>query len=237
MKGKSQLVLIYGIVGVLSLVMILLFRNVGAGFPEAEMPLILDAGKEEVGPLYTVQEDIEITNQAGETVSFKESLEGKVTIIAEFFAVCPHCAVRNGKELGEIYRQFGDHPDFRIICISVDPETDGIEQLKAYGEALEADPKNWWFVRAESEAEVHRYLEEELKFFKIKRWVNPIDIASNGQFSHDMDFIVIDRDLQAIGKWPLVGARSPAESERDPGRYGREKMEMFEAIREELDKG
>lgn len=235
MNRKSQLILIYSAVAVLSVAMILFFRGVGADMPEADMPLISDAGKEEVGPLYTIEKDIPFTNQIGEEVSLMD-LKDKVTVMAEFFAVCPHCAVRNGKELAEIYKQFGDHPDFRIVCISVDPETDQVEQLKAYGDALGADAKNWWFVRGKSEEEVHRYLEEELKFFKIKRWVNPVDIASNGRFSHDMDFIVVDRDLQAIGKWPLVGARSESESQRDPGRYGREKTEMFTRIREELDR-
>jgi cytochrome oxidase Cu insertion factor (SCO1/SenC/PrrC family) len=236
MNRKSQLILIYTVVVVASVLMITSFLRIGAGVPTADLPLVSDAGKEETGPLFTIERDIKLTNQVGEEVRLTEDLRGKVTVLAEFFAVCPHCAVRNGKELVEIYKQFGDHPDFQIVCISVDPETDAVPQLKAYGDALGADPGNWWFASGESEEEVHRYLEEELKFFKIRRWVNEVDIASNGRFSHDMDFYVIDRDLQALGKWPLVGARSEEESKRDPGRYGREKLDMFETIEEELAK-
>ena len=82
----------------------------------------------------------------------------------------------------------------------------------------------------------HDYLENTLRFFKIKRWRNEVDIASNGRFSHDMGFMLVNRDFEVIGKWPLVSARSDDAVERDPGLYGRLKLEMYARIREELDK-
>ncbi len=63
-----------------------------------------------------------------------------------------------------------------------------------------------------------------------------MDIASNGRFSHDMGFILVNRDFEVIGKWPLVAARSDQAVERDPGLYGRLKLEMYDRIREELEK-
>lgn len=235
MNEKKPLVIIYSIVTVLSVAMIAYFLKLGDQVPQAELPIISDPGKEEVEEMFLIEEDINLTNQAGEAVKLSD-IKGEVTVIAEFFAVCPHCAVRNGKELVEIYNQFKDHPDFRIVCITVDPETDQVAQLKSYGETLGADPKNWWFVRGEEEVATHEYLENVLKFFKIKRWRNPVDIASNGRFSHDMGFIVVNRDFEVIGKWPLVGARSDQAVERDPGLYGRLKLEMYDRIRTELEK-
>jgi cytochrome oxidase Cu insertion factor (SCO1/SenC/PrrC family) len=235
MSRKTQVILIYSAVIVLSLAMFFYFKSLGGNVPEAELPLVSNPGREEIEKMFLIEKDIDLTNQEGEAVKLSD-IKGEVTLIAEFFAVCPHCAVRNGKELVEIYKQFGSDPDFRIVCISVDPETDKVPQLKAYGDTLGADPRNWWFVRGEDEETVHDYLENVLKFFKIKRWRNTIDIASNGRFSHDMGFILVNRDFEVIGKWPLVSARSDDAVKRDPGLYGRLKEEMYGRIREELDK-
>ncbi|MEP4078867.1 SCO family protein [Haloferula sp.] len=235
MNRKRQVILLYSVVAVLSVAMIAYFINLGSKAPSADLPMVSDAGKEEADEFFLIEKDIDLTNQEGEAVKLSD-IKGEVTLLAEFFAVCPHCAVRNGKELVEIYKQFGDHPDFRIVCISVDPETDKVAQLKAYGDTLGADSKNWWFVRGEGEEAVHDYLENTLRFFKIKRWRNPVDIASNGRYSHDMGFMLVNRDFEVIGKWPLVSARSDDAVERDPGLYGRLKLEMYERIREELDK-
>jgi protein SCO1/2 len=228
------MILIYSVVAALSVAMILFFRGLGEQVPEAELSIVSDTGKEVTDELFLIEEDIDLTNQDGEAVKLSD-IKGEVTLIAQFFAVCPHCAVRNGKELVEIYRQFKDYPDFRIVCITVDPETDKVPQLKAYGDTLGADSKNWWFVRGEEEATTHEYLENVLKFFKIKRWQNPVDIASNGRFSHDMGFLLVNRDFEVIGKWPLVQARSEQAVERDPGLYGRLKLEMYDRIRKELE--
>lgn len=235
MNRKAQLILVYSVVVVLSVAMLIFFRGLGEQVPVAELPLVSNAGREEIEEMFPIEKDIALTNQEGEAVKLSD-IKGEVTLIAQFFAVCPHCAVRNGKELVEIYKQFGSHPDFRIVCVSVDPETDQVEQLKSYGDALGADSKNWWFVRGEEEQATHEYLENTLKFFKIKRWKNPVDIASNGRFSHDMGFLLVDRDFAVIGKWPLVSARSDDAIERDPGLYGRLKLEMYDRIRKELDK-
>ena len=235
MSRKAKIVVLYSVVIVISLAMLVFFRDLGKHVPEADMPIVSDAGKEKVEEMFLIEKDIDLINQEGEAVKLSD-IKGEVTLIAEFFAVCPHCAVRNGKELVEIYNQFKSHPEFRIVCISVDPETDKVEQLKAYGDALGADPKNWWFAGGTDEETVHDYLENTLKFFKIKRWRNPVDIASNGKFSHDMGFMLVDRDFKVIGKWPLVDARSDQAVERDPGLYGKLKLEMYDRIRAELEK-
>lgn len=233
MNRKAQIVLIYSLVIGLSVAMILYFRGLGERAPDADLPLVSDTGKEAVAEMFPIERDIELVNQEGEEVRLSD-IRGEVTLIAEFFAVCPHCAVRNGKELKEIYERFKDHPDFRIVCISVDPETDGVLQLKAYGDSLGADPENWWFVRGPDEATTHGYLENVLKFFKIRKWRDPVDIASNGRFSHDMGFLLVNRDFEVIAKWPLVDARSDQAVDRDPGLYGRLKLEMYERISNEL---
>ena len=95
----------------------------------------MNVGKQVEQEWYPIEKDLVATNQAGEKVKLSD-LRGKVWVVAEFFAVCPHCAVRNGTELRAIYDKFKDHPDFHIVCISVDPKEDNIEKLKDYAKKV-----------------------------------------------------------------------------------------------------
>jgi protein SCO1/2 len=233
MTDKRKIVTIYSIVAVASVAMIVFFQQLGHDVPETDEPIASDLGREEATEFFPIEKDLVMTRQDGEEVRMSD-LKGKVTVLAQFFAVCPHCAVRNGVELGEIYKTFGDNEDFRIVCVSVDPETDGQEQLAAYGEALGADPKNWWFTTAGDKQATHDYLENELGFFKIRERRDPVDIASNGRYAHDLGFLVIDREHRVIGKWPLPDLRSDEGKRNFPGGYERRKQEMYERIRKEL---
>lgn len=193
------------------------FANVGQQRQEAWFPI----GK-----------DLVATNQAGETVKLSD-LRGKVWVVAEFFAVCPHCAVRNGKELREIYDAFKDHPDFHIVCISVDPQQDDVEKLKDYAEALGADSKNWWFLNAGDEKATHEYLEKTLKFQGVRERTDPAQIEANGRFEHDMGLLAVSRDFSTFGKWDLAFQRSELGT---PEGYKSVKSAMMTRLREELDK-
>ncbi len=228
---NAKVIAIYSFVVVASVAMIVFFINVGNQVPES--PVASNVGREVPETLFPIKTDLEMTRQDGEQVRLSE-LEGKVTVLAQFFAVCPKCAIRNGGDLLEIYKTFGDHPDFRMLCISVDPETDGVEELEDYAETLGADVSNWWFTRTQDQAEIHRFLEEELKFFRIRERTDPVDIASNGRYAHDLDLLLVDRDLNVVGKYPLAQADSEEGRKLDPTRYDREKHELFERIRKEL---
>lgn len=192
-------------------------------------------GKQVEQEWYPIEKDLAATNQAGEKVKLSD-LRGKVWVVAEFFAVCPHCAVRNGTELRAIYDQFKDNPDFHIVCISVDPEQDGAEKLKDYSTALGADVKNWWFLNAGDQKETHEYLEKTLKFFGIRENTVPEIIESSGRFQHDMGLILVDKNFTVVGKWPLADARSEEGRKLDPGNYEKLKKEMLDRISAELAK-
>lgn len=200
-----------------------------------ETGAFLNTGHTEEKQWFPIGKDLAATNQAGEKVKLSD-LRGKVWVVAEFFAVCPHCAVRNGAELRAIYDEFKDDPDFQMVCISVDPETDNAERLREYAKALGAEEDDWWFLNAGDEKATHDYLENTLKFFGIRERSDPAEIEANGRFQHDMGLIVVDRDFNVIGKWPLADARSEEGRKLNPGLYESLKKEMFARIREELAK-
>lgn len=235
MKKESSIILFYSGVAIVSAAILGMAFFLRSQLPKPDMSAIVDKGKVSADRWFDIEQDLTAFNQEGRQVRLSD-LKGKVWVAAEFFAVCPHCAVRNGEELRKIYDEFSSHPDFHITCISVDPENDKEEKLADYGKALNADPKNWWFLNAGDAATTHRYLEKELKFFSIRERTDPTDIETNGRYSHDMGFLLIDREFRVIGKWPLADARSELTRKEDPDLYPQLKKEMFDRIRTELAK-
>ena len=238
MTKRNTIITFYAIiavicVGILTLVSKVIVPNLQAKGQETEAFVKIQAKKEQ--SWFPIEKDLKATNQAGEKVKLSD-LRGKVWVVAEFFAVCPHCAVRNGAELRKIYDEFKDDPDFQMVCISVDPSQDDVEKLADYSDALGADVDDWWFLNAGEEKATHDYLENTLKFFGIRERSDPAEIEASGRFSHDLGLILVDKDFKVIGKWPLADARSDVGRELDPELYERLKKEMFGRIRTELDK-
>ncbi len=235
MTKKTTLILFYSGVALVCAAILALVNLVilpGLKTKGTETDAFVNVGQQRQEEWYPIGKDLVATNQAGESVKLSD-LRGKVWVVAEFFAVCPHCAVRNGKELREIYDKFKDHPDFHIVCISVDPKQDDVEKLKAYAEALGADSKNWWFLNAGDEKATHEYLEKTLKFLGVRERSDPAQIEANGRFEHDMGLLAVSRDFSTFGKWDLAFQRSELGT---PEGYKSVKAAMMERIREELDK-
>lgn len=234
MKRSTTIGLYYGAVAVVSAAILGLAFWVRSGLPEPELPVVRHAGKEDPGDWFPIERDLKAMNQNGQEVRLSD-LKGKVWLVAQFFAVCPHCAVRNGEELDAIRKEFGGDPDFHIVCVTVDPANDGLERLRSYAEALGADSENWWFLNAGGQRETHEYLEKVLKFFAARERTNPHDIEANGRFAHDLGLLLVNRDFEVVGKWPLADARSEKERARNPELYGQLKADLYSTIRKELD--
>lgn len=235
MTKKTTLILFYSGVALVCVAILALVNLVilpGLKIKGAETEAFVDVGQQRQEEWFPIKKDLVATNQAGESVKLS-ALRGKVWVVAEFFAVCPHCAVRNGKELRELYDKFKDHPDFHIVCISVDPGQDDVEKLKDYAEALGADSKNWWFLNAGDEKATHEYLEKTLKFLGVRERTDPAQIESSGRFDHDMGLLAVSRDFSTFGKWDLAFQRSELGT---PEGYESVKAAMKQRIQDELDK-
>jgi cytochrome oxidase Cu insertion factor (SCO1/SenC/PrrC family) len=238
MTKTKTLIIFYSCVAlicaaILAVVNLFIVPRIQAKSQSAEA--FLNIGQQTEEKWYAIEKDLVATNQAGERVKLSD-LRGKVWVVAEFFAVCPHCAVRNGTELRAIYDEFKDHPDFHLVCISVDPKADDIEKLKDYAQALGADVSDWWFLNAGDEKETHEYLEKTLKFFGIRERVDAADIEANGRFQHDLGVMVVDRNFTVIGKWPLADASSEEGRKLNPGLYETLRKDIFDKIEKELEK-
>ena len=175
MKRNTTIALFYTGVAAICVGVLSLSNYISKGLNTPYQAPAVHVGKETATQWFPIAKDLSGVNQENKPVKLSD-LRGKVWIIAEFFAICPHCAVRNGEELRKIYDEFKDNPDFHIACISVDPENDNVERLGEYSEALGADPQKWWFVNAGDAKTTHDYLEHELKFFGIRERTDPADV-------------------------------------------------------------
>ncbi|MEO7101380.1 MAG: SCO family protein [Luteolibacter sp.] len=236
MKRTTTIALFYtGVAAIcIGVISISMYLSKGLNAPY-QAPLAVNTGKDTAPQWFEIAKDLPATNQDNKPVKLSD-LRGKVWVVAEFFAICPHCAVRNGAELRKIYDEFKGNPDFHLTCISVDPENDDHEKLADYATALGADSKNWWFLNAGDAKTTHDYLEHELKFFGIRERKDPLEVEANGKYAHDLGFILVDRDFHVIGKWPLADARSDEAKKLDPNLYQKLKDELFDRIRTELAK-
>jgi cytochrome oxidase Cu insertion factor (SCO1/SenC/PrrC family) len=230
MNRKLKIIGVYTLTAIVSVVILTAAFWVRNGLIEREKPMIVNGGSEKQEVLFAIEKDLEATNQAGELVKLS-SLKGKVWVVGEFFAICPHCAMRNGQELRGLIDEFGKDPAFHLTCISIDPETDNVEKLKEYASALNADPSNWWFLTTNNTQTAHEYMEGTMKFFKVKLRTDPLDIESNGKYMHDLGLAVVNKNFEVVGKWPLAEARK-----QNPALYQTMKQEMYETIRRELAK-
>lgn len=208
MNDKSKIFLIYAVVALVSVLIL------GTTFyirsqqvrPELEPYYSEDT---EFSPLLTLEKDIALKNQDGEEVKISE-LKGKVWAFAQFYATCPMCAKRNNQGLKALYQKFKDNPDFRLVCITVNPADDGVEQMKGYAEALEADSSNWLFLTGDP-AVLMDYMVGEMKYDPIKKRTDPEEAAMKGELAHNMSIAVYNRDLSMVGRRNLSDARAQGE--------------------------
>ncbi|MGB2403651.1 MAG: SCO family protein [Akkermansiaceae bacterium] len=175
--------------------------------PAPEPQYIVD---EVSGPLLTLRNDLSLKHQDGRDIKISD-LKGKVWAFAQFYATCPMCAKRNSQGLKALYDKYKGNPDFAVVCITVDPATDGVKEMKSYAEALGADDANWWFLTGDANA-LTDYMVSEMKYQAIVKRDDPDEAARLGAFEHDMSIAVFDRNLSMITRHDLYNARKKGDA-------------------------
>ncbi|MGE9268038.1 MAG: SCO family protein [Verrucomicrobiales bacterium] len=192
MTQRSKIITIYAVVGLIcALIIGLAFLLAGLKQKQQDGGAIAtDIGKEEVPVLKTLEGDLELVKQDGETVRVSD-LKDKVWVAAQFYATCPMCAARNGEQLVNIYRKYEQHEDFRVVCFSIDPEHDTLEHLKALEENLDVDGDKWWFVKGDPEA-MKTFMIEQMGYPEIRERTDQAEIDIKGRWAHDLGIEVFD---------------------------------------------
>lgn len=208
MTDKQKITTIYVSAAALSILILLITWLIRPKPTPLEKPQYVEQGIS--APLLSLKKDLVLKRQDGRDVKISE-LKGKVWAFAQFYASCPMCAKRNSQGLKTLYDKYKDNPDFVVICITVDPVTDGVEQMKSYAEALGADSNNWWFLTGDATA-LTDYMVNEMKYQSIVKRSDPDEAARLGAFEHDMSIAVYDRNLSMVTRHDLYNARKKGEA-------------------------
>ena len=97
--------------------------------------------------------DVELVNQDGEPMRlYSDLLRDKVVVINTIFTTCTGICPVMSKAFEAIQDRVGDRlgEDVHLISISVDPENDTPEKMRAWGEAFHAR-RGWYLVTGDPE--------------------------------------------------------------------------------------
>lgn len=122
----------------------------GSPFAKPMPKLTLKPAEEAQGAYFRVPEFRHIDQDGASFGS--EQLEGKVWVASFFFSSCRTMCPKLMASMRSVQDRLGKASPIQLVSFTVDPTTDSPEVLRAYGEGLKADFRNWTFVTDEPEA-------------------------------------------------------------------------------------
>lgn len=107
---------------------------------------------ETISPDSIYNVDTKWEKQDGKKISFLD-FKGKVLVTAMIFTSCKTACPRLTAEMKNISQKVGSigSDDIQYVLISIDPENDTPEVMKAYLKANKFDDKKWTFIRSSDE--------------------------------------------------------------------------------------
>lgn len=105
------------------------------------------AGPEPIGEVAPFR----LTDQDGAAFGL-EQMHGSVWVTDFFFTSCPSFCPLLTEAMHELAREFADEPGLRFLSVTVDPETDTPETLRAHAVESGLPQERWRFVTGERAA-------------------------------------------------------------------------------------
>jgi protein SCO1/2 len=128
----------------------------------------------------------EFTDQNNKLVS-NANFEDKVYVVEFFFTSCPTICPRMNENMVKIQNEFYGNPSFAIASVSIDPERDSPEVLKAYAKDKGATLKNWYFLTGDKN-DVYSFSNDGFRLYAGENK----DVE--GGFEHSGLFALIDKE-------------------------------------------
>ena len=128
----------------------------------------------------------EFTDQNNKLVD-NSNFENKVYVVEFFFTSCPTICPRMNENMVKIQNEFFGNPSFAIASVSIDPERDSPQVLKAYAKEKGATLKNWYFLTGDKD-DVYTFSNDGFKLYAGENK----DVE--GGFEHSGLFALIDKE-------------------------------------------
>ena len=136
------------------------------------------------------------TNQNGEEIELKE-LQGKVVVMVMIYTTCKAACPRLVADMRNIEKQVPEEKkdDVQYVFVSIDPETDTPERLKAFSKENEMEDEKWLFLRG-TEADTREFAAVLAVNYKE---ISPMD------FSHSNIISVFDHQGEMVHQQEGLG--------------------------------
>jgi protein SCO1/2 len=108
-----------------------------------------DGNLETLGVYGTVP-PFSLTERSGRWIT-RDDLRGLVWVVDFIYTECTETCPLQSLEFARLQRDFGQAADLRLVSITVDPEHDTAEVLRAYAGRYGADDR-WWFLTGDKRA-------------------------------------------------------------------------------------
>ncbi len=132
----------------------------GRYYYDSVMSVIRD-GKTITDTVWHSVDDFKFQNQLGQTVSLAD-LPGKVIVADFFFTRCPSICPKLTANIRKLQDALASKDQFKqlnpafiqFLSFSVDPESDSVPVLKAYGDKYGVNPDLWWLLTGPKKADL-----------------------------------------------------------------------------------
>lgn len=153
---------------------------------------IMKDGKTTYDTVYHQVKNFTLTNQLGEKVNL-DDFGNKILVVDFFFTSCPTICPTLTANLKMVQEAYNKHDTLiQILSLSVDPERDTVQKLKAYADKHNIDPKNWFLLTGDKK-EIYDLARHEFFVNAVQGDGGPDD------FIHTEKFVVIDKDRHIRG--------------------------------------
>ena len=137
-------------------------------------------------------------------------VEGKVWIATFIFTRCMATCPAQTAAFSRLQEQLKDHPagdDVHLVSITVDPDHDTPEVLKAYAENAGANLERWSFLTGDKE-DLHSLCKDGFYL--------PVSEPADGQpFAHSQSLILVDRARRVRGHYDGLSTRAFEQLQND----------------------
>lgn len=122
--------------------------------------------------IYKIVGDVHLINQVGKSVDLNQNLRGKILVINFFDTRDSTVSTVLAKNLHDLEERFqskaAEKPNqddlsklFQIVSISLDPNHDGISQIRSFADKYNAHSEHWWLLTGDSTA-IYNYAINQL---------------------------------------------------------------------------
>lgn len=144
-------------------------------------------------PALATVPDFALEDRSGRAIEAGRDLRGRVWVADFIFTSCAGTCPRLTGRMLELQRAHGARDDFRLVSITVDPETDTAERLARFASDYGASADNWFFLRGEKA----KALGLAREGFKLGAETPGAGVPE--EMIHSNRLILVDRDLKIRG--------------------------------------